>query len=94
MPSYAGLCQEHNNGLISDIQGAIDQAGHIGHRNELAGLAVSIPAFWSMSLASARRGPLRPSGMDGEGRQSVAVFIPELATVEGPRAIEIRLRHY
>ena len=36
--------------------------------------------------------PPEPSGMDGEGRQSVAVFIPELATVEGPRPIEVRLR--
>jgi len=37
--------------------------------------------------------PPEPSGMDGKGCQSIAVFIPELATVEGPRAIEIKLRH-
>jgi len=31
-----------------------------------------------------------PSGMDGEGRQSIAVFIPELATANGNSSIRAR----
>ena len=38
--------------------------------------------------------PPEPSGMDGEGRQSITVFIQELPPVEGPRAIKVRLRNY
>ena len=43
-----------------------------------------------LSIAAIIRTP-EPSWMDGEGRQSITVFIPELPFVEGPRAIEVKL---
>ena len=43
-----------------------------------------------LTIAAIIRTP-EPSGMDREGRQSITVFIPELAMVEGPRAIEVKL---
>ncbi len=44
------------------------------------------------TIAAIIRTP-EPSWVDGEGRQSITVFVSELATVEGPRAIEVMLRH-